>query len=116
MVRPVSGQAVVPGTCYLIHFDTPYKHARHYLGWAACLDTRLAAHRAGNGARLMAVITAAGIAWQVARTWPGTTEGHEKTLKDQHDSPGLCPLCTPGTKAGTSITPRQYRRGNPRAR
>ena len=23
------------GTVYLLHFDQPYKHARHYVGWAA---------------------------------------------------------------------------------
>ena len=22
------------GTVYLLHFDQPYKHARHYVGWA----------------------------------------------------------------------------------
>ena len=103
-----------PGTCYLIHLDRPYKHARHYLGHAADLDARLAAHRAGNGARLMAVITAAGIGWQLARTWPDTTEGTERALKDRHDSPALCPICSPGTKAGTTITPKARRR--PRAR
>jgi hypothetical protein len=36
---------------YLLHFDTPYRHARHYLEYAADLDVRLAQHRAGRGAR-----------------------------------------------------------------
>ena len=30
------------GTVYLIHFDTPYKHARHYTGWASDLERRVA--------------------------------------------------------------------------
>jgi site-specific DNA-cytosine methylase len=34
----------VIGTVYLLHFDRPYKHARHYLGWAESLDARLAVH------------------------------------------------------------------------
>jgi hypothetical protein len=25
----------VPGTIYLLHFDTPYRHAKHYLGTPA---------------------------------------------------------------------------------
>ena len=25
--------AVMTGTVYLLHFDQPYKHARHYVGW-----------------------------------------------------------------------------------
>jgi predicted GIY-YIG superfamily endonuclease len=107
----MQGHAHQTGTCYLLCWAaTPYKHAGHYLGWAADLDVRLAAHRAGNGARLIAVIMAAGIEWQLARTWPGTTEGHEKTLKDRNNRRALCPLCNPGTKAGTVIVPKQYRR------
>jgi hypothetical protein len=42
----------VPGTVYLLHFDRPYKHARHYLGWTANLQARLDSHRAGHGARI----------------------------------------------------------------
>ena len=45
---------------YLLHFDQPYKHARHYLGWAADLQARLDCHRAGRGARLLAVLAARG--------------------------------------------------------
>ncbi|MBO0885357.1 MAG: hypothetical protein J2P17_34495, partial [Mycobacterium sp.] len=60
------------GTVYLLHFDRPYKHARHYLGWARDLETRLTAHQTGHGARLLEVIQQAGISWTLARTWPGT--------------------------------------------
>lgn len=107
------------GTCYLVCFaKTPYGHAGHYLGWAgskdgdlaAGLEARLADHAAGRGARLLAVAVAAGITWQLARTWPGTTEGHEKALKDLNNRRGLCPLCTPGTRAGLVIKPKAYRR------
>jgi len=81
------------GIIYLIHFDTPYKHARHYLGWTTNLDERLAAHRNGNGARLMEVIVNAGITWRLARTWTGSRE-LERQLKRQHNSPRLCPICS----------------------
>ena len=41
------------GTVYLLHFDQPYKHARHYVGWTARnVRCRLAEHAAGRGARL----------------------------------------------------------------
>ena len=56
-----------PGLVYLIHFHTAYKHARHYLGHTIDLPARLQAHRDGRGARLMEVITLAGITWQLAR-------------------------------------------------
>ena len=81
------------GTVYLIHFDSPYRHARHYLGWTADLDARLEAHRTGRGARLMEVITLAGITWQLARTWPGG-RARERAIKNRHEAPRLCPLCT----------------------
>ena len=42
----------IPGgepTVYLIHFDVPYAHARHYTGWTASdLQGRLAEHAAGR--------------------------------------------------------------------
>ena len=81
------------GTVYLIHLDTPYKHARHYTGWTTDLAARLHAHRNGRGARLMEVITAAGITWRLARTWPGGRD-RERAIKDRHEAPRLCPECT----------------------
>jgi predicted GIY-YIG superfamily endonuclease len=82
------------GTVYLIHFDRPYNHARHYTGWTRDLPARLAQHQAGRGARLMEVITDAGISWHVARTWPGDRT-RERAIKDRHQAPKLCPDCTP---------------------
>lgn len=92
------------GTVYLLHFDAPYKHARHYLGWAAAghLDSRIAAHRAGHGARLMAVVKAAGIGFTLARTWPGT-RARERQLKTRGGASRACPLC--------GITPRPAKKG-----
>lgn len=79
---------------YLLHFDRPYKHARHYLGWTPDdqLDARLAAHDAGRGARLTEVVGAAGIGWELARTWPGG-RARERQLKRQGGASRLCPLC-----------------------
>ena len=81
----------VEGTVYLLHFDRPYHHARHYIGFATDLDRRMEEHRAGRGARLMAVIASAGIGFVVARTWPGDRK-LERRLKNYH-GPRLCPIC-----------------------
>lgn len=79
---------------YLIHFNTPYKHAKHYLGSADNLEERLDRHQKGNGARLMQVITEADITWRLARTWPGGRP-EERRLKQQKNSPRMCPICNP---------------------
>lgn len=80
------------GTVYLLHFDAPYKHARHYIGWTDDLPARLAAHQVGQGARLLAVVKAAGIGWELARTWPGTRT-RERQLKRQGGASRCCPMC-----------------------
>jgi predicted GIY-YIG superfamily endonuclease len=82
----------ITGTVYLLHFDRPYAHAAHYTGWTADLPSRLADHAAGRGARLLAVINAAGIGWRLARTWPGTRHT-ERALKRQGGASRRCPLC-----------------------
>ncbi len=84
-------------TVYLIHFATPYKHVRHYLGSTDDLEARIERHRAGNGARLMEVITGAGIGWTVVRTWEGGRK-LERRLKNWKHAAQFCPACS-GEKA-----------------
>jgi predicted GIY-YIG superfamily endonuclease len=78
---------------YLLHFSTKLHHAQHYIGSTRDLESRLAQHRNGTGARLLEVINTAGISWQVARTWDGGW-GLERYLKRQKNGPRLCPICT----------------------
>ena len=78
---------------YLIHFNTPYRHARHYVGFTTNLDRRITDHLCGMGARLMEVITAAGIEWKVARTWQGNRQ-LERRIKNRKHAALLCPLCS----------------------
>lgn len=85
------------GVVYLIHFNRAYKHARHYMGYSEDLDKRITDHLAGMGARLMEVVTQAGIEWKVSRTWRGG-RGLERQLKNHHNAPRLCPICA-GKKA-----------------
>lgn len=84
---------------YLIHFDEPYKHARHYLGSAQDLDARLIEHHRGDGSRLMQVITAVGISWRLARTWRGGRQ-LERRLKTLGSAVRLCPICSPARRWG----------------
>ena len=77
---------------YLLHFSEPYRHARHYIGYATNLDRRLAQHRAGTGARLLEVIDQAGITWELARVWDGGRD-LERHLKNWHKARQLCPIC-----------------------
>lgn len=80
-------------TVYLIHFNKAYRHARHYIGFTTNLDKRITDHLCGMGARLMEVITNAGIEWRVARTWKGDRR-LERRLKGWHNAALLCPLCS----------------------
>ncbi|MEV4317093.1 hypothetical protein [Actinocrispum sp. NPDC049592] len=80
------------GTVYLLHFDRPYRHARHYIGWAKNVTSRLALHDAGQGARLLQVVRAEGITWTLARTWPGTRL-RERQIKRMGGAARRCPLC-----------------------
>ena len=80
---------------YLIHFDRPLHHARHYLGYCAdgTLEVRLIRHRAGRGARLLAVLRELGIGWQVVRVFDGDRR-FERRLKNRRNAWRLCPVCS----------------------
>lgn len=80
------------GVVYLLHFTRPYEHARHYIGWTTDLPARLFHHEIGRGARLLQVVSDAGIEWRLARVWPGD-RGRERALKRQGGASRCCPLC-----------------------
>jgi hypothetical protein len=102
-------------TVYLIHFERPFgpdgappgSLAQHYIGSSPDyrLKTRIREELAG-GARaavLMQHVVAAGIACQVARTWPGGRK-RERQLKTQGSARRLCPEC--GIRPGKGWTVR----------
>ena len=91
MTAPASSTAPT-GVVYLVHFAQPYRHARHYTGRTADLESRLAEHQAGRRARVLQVITQAGIGWTLARTWQGTRE-RERQLERQGGASRRCPIC-----------------------
>jgi predicted GIY-YIG superfamily endonuclease len=77
---------------YLIHFDRPYKQAKHYLGYTANLQSRLDLHASGAGANLLRVLKHHGIGWQLVRVWDGGRDV-ERRLKSIKNAPRLCPIC-----------------------
>ena len=104
------------GIVYLLHFDAVYVPypgaplrdcAKHYTGRVRrgprALARRLGQHGTEGGARLMLAVRAAGITWQLARTWPGGSD-REKQLKRQGGASRRCPLC--GVKPRPGELPR----------
>lgn len=87
------------GTIYLIHFDQPFGHAQHYLGWARDVEARIAHHRNGSGANLLRHVNEAGITWQVVRTWPNMTKNDERRMKIGSHAPQYCPICNPNPRS-----------------
>jgi len=89
---------------YLIHFDKPLAHARHYMGFADGdmdrIEARLKRHKKNRGSALMAAVNAAGIDYKVARVWLNYTRDQERKLKKQKNSPDLCPICREEKKNG----------------
>lgn len=83
------------GVVYLLHFETPFKHAQHYVGFCEKLsgvDSRLEYHANGRGSRLMAAVTRAGIQWDIVRLWKGT-RSDERAIHNT-SSRSYCPVCS----------------------
>lgn len=79
---------------YLIHFESPFHHARHYVGCTRyTIETRMRKHRNGTGAKLLRAVSAAGIRWRVVRVWEGGDWELEKRLKARHRLADFCPVC-----------------------
>ena len=81
---------------YLIHFDKPFKHARHYLGYTAnerMYLKRIQHHRTNRGSRLLAAVNRAGIKWEVVRTWTEADGNFEQRIKACGNIPKYCPIC-----------------------
>ena len=82
------------GVIYMLHFDRPYRHAKHYVGWTDDLFDRLDQHAAGRGARLVAVIWHAGIGFTLIRICEGTRRHrtrHQERRRRGPVLPGLHP-------------------------
>lgn len=85
---------------YLLHFDPPFRHARHYLGFsegdsAGQVSVRVNRHIAGNGAKLTKHAVESGCELIHVLTMPGG-RNEERRIKKSHNVPRLCPLCKAG--------------------
>jgi hypothetical protein len=97
--------------------DPPFRHARHYLGFAATsaiLPRRLRKHATGKGATLLRAARAAGCDFELVRLWPGT-RSLERQFKQRKAAPRLlCPLCRAHRRLaatagqGTLLDPTSY--------
>lgn len=96
---------------YLLHFDRPYRHAKHYMGYARDVDAlhaRVDAHynaTPGDGKhhRLMQVIREAGISFTLARVWPDATREDERRWKGRSHA-ARCPICRESAKSLHQLT------------
>lgn len=93
-----------PGYVYLIHLDQRLNAdhpCRHYLGYAANLAARIQQHQTGgpHSARLMQIVKQRHIPWRLVRVWPGD-RALERRLKNQHNTPRLCPVCNAAIQPG----------------
>lgn len=78
---------------YLLHFDQPYKHAKHYCGSAKNFVERIARHRSDQcDVNLLRVVKAAGIGFTLSRLWIGDNK-LERKLKRQGGFARKCPIC-----------------------
>ena len=79
---------------YLIHFQIKLHHAQHYLGFVERnLKQRIKKHKSGSGAKLLAALNRAGIAWDVVRVWQDGDRHFERKLKNRKKARCLCPVC-----------------------
>lgn len=99
-IRP-STKARVPGVVYVIHFPTPYRHAKHYTGWALPhgLEARLGQHVRGQGSPLVyamcrenGITTTEQLQAHVAVTYEGDRY-LERKLKNMGGAAKRCPVC-----------------------
>jgi hypothetical protein len=103
------------GLLYLLHLEAPVnprRPARHYLGQADDLDTRLAAHAAGRGARKLAAAAGRGIGWLLARTWDDPGDKAARLALERRKArhgPTLCPECNPRALRNGTLAPARRR-------
>lgn len=82
---------------YLIHFDKPLAHALHYVGFVESdLEQRIKKHLSGNGAKILAALNRADIAWHVVRIWEDADRTFERKLKNTNNTKIYCPCCQDG--------------------
>src|SRR6266568_42523 len=79
---------------YLLHSEEKLAgHAGHYTGYSCNLVARIAAHEAGDSAKLVEAWSRNGIRFVVARVWLDGDRDLERKIKAAHNGPRFCPIC-----------------------
>ena len=80
---------------YVLHFDPPLKHAKHYVGFTEADDvaTRLDEHLKGAGSRLVRAAVANGCAIHLAHVFVGADRHFERRVKKSTDVCRWCRMC-----------------------
>jgi hypothetical protein len=96
------------GEVYLFHFNAPLGNlsnpraqARHYLGFAEDLDSRIKKQLAGKGAKLVAAALKQGLVFELYH-WPACL-ATEKLIKRRKQTSIYCPACC--AAAGRAVKP-----------
>jgi predicted GIY-YIG superfamily endonuclease len=84
---------IIAMSVYLLHFEKPYHHAKHYLGYSPEVQARVNAHLHGKGARLTQVVHDAGIGMVWVRVWEDGDRQLERSLKSWRNGCRHCPIC-----------------------
>lgn len=81
-------------TVYLLHFNKPLAHARHYIGFCESDDPRerVEKHMAGHGSPLVKAALAAGIRVTLAAVIVGD-RNFERRIKNRGSLCRWCPKC-----------------------
>jgi hypothetical protein len=84
---------------YILHFDKPFKHAKHYVGSADCVRDRLFVHEsAACDVKILQAAKTQGITWSLAKVMKNDLKnGHTKEFRIKRSGgipkQGLCPIC-----------------------
>lgn len=91
--RPPEGK---PGYVYIIHFEEPLAHAKHYTGSTEHPRKRFRDHATGHGARITEVLMELGIEWRVGALFQvKNCRKSERDLKKQTRAAKYCEICNP---------------------
>ena len=106
--------AVIRPCVYVLCFaKTPYRQARHYLGYTTLpIADRMQRHRSERGARLIQALLRAGGNFVLADTWDCDSEADarrlELALKAQGGGARCCSICNPGNGRGAGRGRNRY--------
>ncbi len=83
---------------YLLHFDPPYRHAGHYLGYTQDILKRFRLHLDGRGSPLVKAAVKSGSKIVLVRIWAEDGNAEQEIKRVVGSRARLCPLCNPHAK------------------